>query len=478
MSDQHEEHHFGDGEPFTIGLEEELFLVDAADGHLVNTGAEVIEQLGELPRGDIKNELHRSQIELITGVCTTVAEAVEELCELRRAVLATGAGIVACGTHPTAVEGDSQFTDKPRYERIHELLGDAGATPVCALHIHVGMPDADTAIRVFNGLRRHVPLLEALGANSPYRHGRDTGLASARSLTLRSWPRAGVPRAMDDLDDFLDSTARLSHVAEVPDYTFHWWKLRPHPRIGTVEIRALDTQLSPRHTAALAAAVQALALHESRARAGRGTAGGDPRRGVVPGLAGRGRGDAARRGQLPAAGARRCSSAWSRRSAPPPLSSAAPRSSTTSPSCSPTAAARRSSAAPAVAATTRSRACSTRSSRAPSPPARGRSATQRDRPPRGGAVALAVARDHGDADLHRAPRAQRCGERARARAESASRTARPAVEGRTVRSRGGDLDARDRCRCACGARLAAAAHEHDERAAAAQRALHGRAAQA
>ena len=217
--DEHEEEHFGEGEPFTIGLEEELFLVDPADGHLVNTGAEVVEQIGDLRSGDIKNELHRSQIELITGVNTTVHAAVAELCELRRAVLATGAGIVACGTHPTAVEGDSQFTEKRRYERIQELLGDAGATPVCALHIHVGMPDADTAIRVFNGVRRHLPLLEALGANSPYRHGRDTGLASARALTLRSWPRAGVPRAMADIDDFLDSTARLSQVAEVPDYT-------------------------------------------------------------------------------------------------------------------------------------------------------------------------------------------------------------------------------------------------------------------
>ena len=267
MSDTHtEELHFGEGAPFTIGLEEELFLVDPDDGHLVNTGAEVIERLGELPRGEIKNELHKSQIELITGVCTTVSEAVAELSELRRAVLATGVGIAACATHPTAVEGDSQFTEKRRYERIHELLGDAGATPVCALHIHVGMPDADTAIRVFNGMRRHLPLLEALGANSPYRHGRDTGLASARALTLRSWPRAGVPRAMSDIDDFLDSTARLTQVAEVADYTFHWWKLRPHPRIGTVEIRALDTQLSPRHTAALAAAVQSLAHHEARCR--------------------------------------------------------------------------------------------------------------------------------------------------------------------------------------------------------------------
>ena len=266
MRKEAEEHHFGEGEPFTIGLEEELFLVDPGDGHLVNTGAEVLEQVGELPRGEIKNELHRSQIELITGVCTTAQEAVAELCELRRAVLATGAGVIACGTHPTAVEGDSQFTEKRRYERIHELLGDAGATPVCALHIHVGMPDADTAIRVFNGLRRHLPLLEAISANSPYRHGRDTGLASARQLTLRSWPRAGVPRAMADLEDFLRSTARLTQVAEVPDYTFHWWKLRPHPRLGTVEIRALDTQLAPRHTAALAAAVQSLALNVSRAR--------------------------------------------------------------------------------------------------------------------------------------------------------------------------------------------------------------------
>ena len=137
--------------------------------------------------------------------------------------------MIASGTHPTAIEGDSKFTDKPRYQRIHEWLGDAGATPVCALHIHVGMPDAETAIRVFNGLRRHMPLLEALGANSPFRHGRDTGLASSRELTLRSWPRAGVPRAMADYEDFVCTAERLTRVAEVPDYTFHWWKVRPAP---------------------------------------------------------------------------------------------------------------------------------------------------------------------------------------------------------------------------------------------------------
>jgi glutamate---cysteine ligase / carboxylate-amine ligase len=260
-----DEPHFGDGEPFSLGLEEELFLVDVDDGRLVNDGPQVLDRLAELERGEIKNELHRSQVELITGVCTTVGEAVAELSELRRAVLATGVGVLAAGTHPTAVEGDSLTTERRRYKRIEHLLGDAGATPVCALHVHVGMPDAETAIRAFNGLRRHLPLLEALGANSPFRHGRDTGLASARELTLRSWPRSGVPREMRDYDDFERSTERLTRVADVPDYTYHWWKLRPHPRLGTVEIRALDTQLSRSHTAALAAVVHTLARHEAQA---------------------------------------------------------------------------------------------------------------------------------------------------------------------------------------------------------------------
>jgi carboxylate-amine ligase len=260
-----EEQHFGEEEPFSLGLEEELFVVDRDGGRLLNAGGDVLERLAKLNRGEVKNELHRSQIELITGICASVDDAVAELCELRAAVLATGVGLIASGTHPTAREGDSIITDKPRYERIDDWLGDAGATPVCALHIHVGMPDAETAIRVFNGLRRSLPLLEALSANSPFRHGRDTGLASARELTLRSWPRSGVPRAMADFDDFVCSTELLTRVAEVPDYTFHWWKMRPHPRLGTVEIRALDTQGSPRHTAALVAAVHALARHEAEA---------------------------------------------------------------------------------------------------------------------------------------------------------------------------------------------------------------------
>jgi carboxylate-amine ligase len=260
-----EPHRFGQEEPFTLGVEEELFVVDRTTGALRNDAADVLAKLGDLEGGNIESELHRSQIELITGVCDTVAEAMEQIEQLRAAVLATGTGLIATGTHPSAVEGDSQFTPNERYDRIREWLGDAGATPVCAMHVHVGMPDAATAIRAFNGLRRHLPLLEALAANSPFRHSRDTGLASARELTLRSWPRSGVPRAFAEFDDFTRYAERLSRVAETPDYTFNWWKLRPHPRLGTVEIRALDTQLAPRHRAALVALVHALAGHEAHA---------------------------------------------------------------------------------------------------------------------------------------------------------------------------------------------------------------------
>jgi carboxylate-amine ligase len=127
------------------------------------------------------------------------------------------------------------------------------------------MPDAETAIRVFNGLRRHLPLLQALAANSPFRHGRDTGLASARDVTIRAWPRSGVPRPMRDFADFADTARLLAKAADVPDYTWFWWKLRPHPRLGTVEIRALDVQISAEETAALVALVQCLSRYEASA---------------------------------------------------------------------------------------------------------------------------------------------------------------------------------------------------------------------
>jgi glutamate---cysteine ligase / carboxylate-amine ligase len=263
-SELERDHRFGSSEPFTIGVEEELFLVDPVTGCQTNSSAAVLARLGAVS-GSVERELHACQIELITGVHRAVSAAVSELAKLRRAVTETGAGLCGSGTHPSAQEGDAVITDKDRYERIHFLLGDAVVTPVGGLHIHVGMPDSESAIRAFNGLRRDLPLLQALAANSPFRHKRDTGLASARELSLRAWPRSGAPRALRDYPDFCELSRLLTRAADVPDYTWFWWKLRPHPRLGTVEIRALDAQASLEDTSALVALVHCLARDAAEA---------------------------------------------------------------------------------------------------------------------------------------------------------------------------------------------------------------------
>ncbi len=251
---------FGSTDAFTLGVEQELFLVDAA-GRQQNLGEHVLTALGEFARGQVSAEVHACQVELISGVCRSAEEAIADLRALRDGLLGVGVGLMGSGLHPTAQEGEAEITDKERYNFISALLGDAIVDPVGALHVHIGMPDAETAIRAFNGLRPHLPLLEALAANSPFRHGRDTGLASAREITLRAWPRSGAPRAFADWADFRAMAEELTRVAEVPDYTFHWWKLRPHPKLGTVELRALDAQVSLSHTEALVKLAHALARH-------------------------------------------------------------------------------------------------------------------------------------------------------------------------------------------------------------------------
>jgi glutamate---cysteine ligase / carboxylate-amine ligase len=252
------EHRFGCGRPFSTGVEEELFVVDPVTGRQANSAAAVLERL-EATDGRVAQELHACEVELITEVHSTVAAATAQLQSVRRAVCATGAGLLGSGTHPSAAEGEAEITDKDRYERIRFLLGDAAGTAVAGMHVHVGMPDAEVAIAVFNRLREHLPLLQALAANSPFRHGRETGLASARAITMRGWPRSGVPRALRDFEDFCELAALLTTAADVEDYTWFWWSLRPHPRLGTVEIRAFDAQASLEDAAAIIALAHCLA---------------------------------------------------------------------------------------------------------------------------------------------------------------------------------------------------------------------------
>ncbi len=256
---------FGSERPFSIGVEEELFLVDPVSGAQINASGAVTERVGGSP-GAIERELHACQVELISPVCGSAGEAVDALAATRRALLATGTGLLGAGTHPSAPEASAEITDKERYERIRELLGDAALTPVGGLHVHVGMATADGAVRAYNGLREHLGLLLALSANSPLRHGRDTGLASAREVTLRGWPRSGVPRALESFDDFRSLAALMTRAAGVPDYTWFWWKLRPHPRLGTVEVRSLDAQARLADVAALTSLVRCLAHHHAERR--------------------------------------------------------------------------------------------------------------------------------------------------------------------------------------------------------------------
>ena len=256
---------FGQGEPFTLGVEEELFLADPDDGRQLDARERVLAAVEEPERGEITGEVHACHVELITEPCDSVGQAVDALAGLRRRVLATGIGLIGSATHPTSPEDASTRSDTERYRFIAGQLGDALATPAAAVHVHVGMPDAETAIRAFNGLRRHLPLIEALAANGPFRHGRDSRFASARELALRAWPRSGAPREMADYADFAAYAERLTRAAGVPDYTFHWWKLRPHPRLGTVEVRATDAQSSLAHLGAIVALIHSLARHEAQA---------------------------------------------------------------------------------------------------------------------------------------------------------------------------------------------------------------------
>ena len=153
-------------------------------------------------------DTYSALIELASPVARDAGEGVAALSALRARVRAAGGTVIGAGIHPDGAFGDVVHVDEPRYHRIVEQLqGLIRRTPTCALHVHVGMPDAATAIRVFNGLREQLPLLQALAANSPFWHGRDSGLATARAQLFRGYPRAEIPRAFDSYDDYAETVA-------------------------------------------------------------------------------------------------------------------------------------------------------------------------------------------------------------------------------------------------------------------------------
>ena len=211
-----------------------------------------------LPQQGLKTELFSCLVETNTPICESAAEVLHELRRLRRLVAESaereGLVVAASGSHPFSIPEEQRIVDEPRYVK---MVGELGAIAkgqlVCGLHVHVGMESFDACLRTLAGIRPWLPALLELSANSPYLAGEETGALSSRFARLRQLPRGGPPPPLATVADW-----KATIAAAGVDYTRIWWDARPHPRLGTLEIRILDQATSVERAAALVALVQAL----------------------------------------------------------------------------------------------------------------------------------------------------------------------------------------------------------------------------
>jgi carboxylate-amine ligase len=253
------EHAFG-GQPYTLGIEEELMIVDAQTYALENA---IDRLLGEVPEGSVHPELMQSVLEIATGACGDVGEAAAQLRALRREVRERaerhGLAIGSAGTHPFARWEDQRIVGETRYRGLVDALRFVARQElIFGMHVHVAVDDPDKAIHVANGMRVHCPVLLALSANSPYWRGHETGLQSTRTPLFRAFPRVGMPPAYRDWEDYCEQIAFMVRSGVMEDYTFLWYDVRPHAKLGTVEVRVCDSQTRVEHTLGLAALIQAM----------------------------------------------------------------------------------------------------------------------------------------------------------------------------------------------------------------------------
>ena len=252
------------GPSYTLGVEEELMIVDSETLDLTNSIEGLLEDLADAgTEGEVKPELMESVCEIATTPCRTAAEAGAQLEALRRTVSSVagrrGLSLGAAGTHPFALWEDQRIVSRPRYrDLIAGLQFVARQELIFGIHVHVGMDDPDKAIHVVNGMRVHLPLLLALSANSPFWRGDSTGLLSTRTPIFRAFPRVGIPPRYDDFGDWSRRIEFMVASKSIVDYTYLWYDVRPHPKFGTVEVRVMDSQTRVEHTVALAALVQAM----------------------------------------------------------------------------------------------------------------------------------------------------------------------------------------------------------------------------
>jgi carboxylate-amine ligase len=252
---------FGRSAPFSLGVEEEFQLLSPESYELVSRYDEVAEAAG--PDERIKPELMQSVLEAATGITGSVEEAVEEArglrAHLRDAAAARNTLIASAGTHPFSRWEHQEVTDEPRYTGLmDQMRWVAERELIFGLHVHVGMETAAQAIAVANALRTWLPELLALSANSPFWQARDTGLASTRTKVFETFPRSGLPPVFGSFEEFELLVERGVRTGSFRDYTYIWWDLRPHPRLGTIEVRICDAQTRLESVAGLVALIQSL----------------------------------------------------------------------------------------------------------------------------------------------------------------------------------------------------------------------------
>ncbi|HEX4521264.1 MAG TPA: YbdK family carboxylate-amine ligase [Gaiellaceae bacterium] len=249
---------FSGSDLLTLGLEEELILVDPVS---LEPAEEIELLLGAVSGTRFEAELRTSQVELVMPVSLSAADLAHELA-LARATLVEGLDgrvrLLAAGTHPVAT-GAVRITDRPRYRRIASEYGWVTRRGMpSGLHVHVGIGDADEAIAIYNAARGYLPELAALGANSPFFEAGDSSLASSRLKLVEDLPRAGIPPSFASWRELAGFVSWGAAAKLFPDLTYLWWDLRPRPDLGTIEFRVADAQTPVEHTAALVAICQSL----------------------------------------------------------------------------------------------------------------------------------------------------------------------------------------------------------------------------
>jgi carboxylate-amine ligase len=249
--------------PYTLGVEEEVMLLEPHGWSLAQAADMVLPSLSPELADRVTRETHGSIIELRTGVHGTVAAAADELLRWRRLLVSElepmNLRAASAGTHPFAVWHDTVVSGGERQGFVYGSMRElARREPTCALHVHVGVSDAESAIRAANCMRGHLPMMLALSANSPFWQGRDSGLASARTPLFQAFPRVGIPRAFDGYADYVETVDLLIRCEAFPEPTFLWWDVRAQPKLGTIEVRIMDAQATVDETAALVAFAQCL----------------------------------------------------------------------------------------------------------------------------------------------------------------------------------------------------------------------------